>query len=179
MQSMQSGDSPQRGCVSRCASPAVLEVSSAVAACTHATGRTTVCLCSRDARACGRGDKILFAGLLELSVFGNAEAMTLDEFEAELRRRGVVITLTGMVRASALADVIGVSSRTLSNWRASGEGPPAVQIGNAWMYRLEDIHFRFFHPRESEALTARELRTQDHAARRPAAPCSKVRRSAA
>lgn len=44
--------------------------------------------------------------------------------------------------STAAATYIGVSRKTLSNWRALGEGPPYVRLGKtgSWIvYRVSDL----------------------------------------
>lgn len=45
-----------------------------------------------------------------------------------------------LLTTAAVAALIGVSEQTLRNWRASGEGPPAVTRGKMVRYRRDALH---------------------------------------
>lgn len=44
-----------------------------------------------------------------------------------------------MLRPEQFAERVGVSARTLANWRSAGIGPTYVKIGASVRYRLSDI----------------------------------------
>lgn len=49
--------------------------------------------------------------------------------------------MSKLLRESEAAKVLGVSSRTLSNWRCRGGGPDYVKMGSkAVRYRLDDLN---------------------------------------
>ncbi|WP_425408222.1 helix-turn-helix transcriptional regulator [Hyphococcus sp.] len=49
--------------------------------------------------------------------------------------------MTQLLTESEAADVLGVSPRTLSNWRCRGGGPDYVKMGSkAIRYRLDDLN---------------------------------------
>ena len=69
--------------------------------------------------------------------------ITAESLEADIRARGGSVTLVGSVTATTLADVLGVSVRTLEGWRAQGIGPPSYTSSGGssgrHFYRLSDV----------------------------------------
>jgi hypothetical protein len=56
--------------------------------------------------------------------------------------RVMIATSPGGLPSAAAASYIGVAPKTLSNWRALGEGPPYVRLGKAHariVYRVSDL----------------------------------------
>ena len=56
----------------------------------------------------------------------------------ELRALGVHVTPDNRVVANGAAKLIGVSQKTLRNWRSTGEGPPWTRAGQVW-YRVPAV----------------------------------------
>ena len=65
--------------------------------------------------------------------FANTLDKPGDAPTAALRRRLNVLNET------ELAALLGVERRTLQTWRARGEGPSFVKVGNVLMFREEDV----------------------------------------
>lgn len=56
--------------------------------------------------------------------------------------RLIIATAPGGLPSVAAAAYIGVAPKTLSNWRALGEGPPYVRLGKSHariVYRITDL----------------------------------------
>lgn len=52
---------------------------------------------------------------------------------------GTPHTIDASLRPSAAGAVLGVSPKTLSNWRCAGRGPAYARIGARIVYRLSDL----------------------------------------
>jgi len=46
----------------------------------------------------------------------------------------------GFVRVRELANMMGISKRTLRRWEAFRQGPPKIKIGRQIYYRLEAVN---------------------------------------
>jgi excisionase family DNA binding protein len=44
-----------------------------------------------------------------------------------------------LLRTAEAASYLALSPNTLRNWRSYGEGPPALKLGGAIRYRVEDL----------------------------------------
>jgi hypothetical protein len=58
------------------------------------------------------------------------------------RARVIIATAPSGLPSAAAAAYIGVAPKTLSNWRALGEGPPYVRLGKSHariVYRVSDL----------------------------------------
>ncbi len=68
-------------------------------------------------------------------------AYTAETLEREIRARGGSVTLSGSVSAATLAEVLGVSPRTIERWREMGVGPTGYRLpsGGRVFYRLVDV----------------------------------------
>jgi excisionase family DNA binding protein len=51
---------------------------------------------------------------------------------------GLVEVMT-LLHAVDVAELLGVPVGTLANWRASGKGPPYLQVGSHVRYRANDV----------------------------------------
>lgn len=58
---------------------------------------------------------------------------------AEVRRAVVEATPDGRVTTHGASVYVGVSEKTLANWRSLDRGPTFVKIGGAVTYRVEDL----------------------------------------
>jgi hypothetical protein len=59
--------------------------------------------------------------------------MTTEELERRIRAEGVAITPAGLLRERAAAQVLGVSSRTLREWRLERKPPAWRKLnGGVW-----------------------------------------------
>lgn len=47
--------------------------------------------------------------------------------------------MQNFIDARAAATRVGVSERTLSNWRSSGKGPDFYKLGGKILYKIEDL----------------------------------------
>lgn len=63
----------------------------------------------------------------------------VTELTARLEARGCWVSLDNRVREAAAANIIGLSPRTLRQWREEGRGPVFVAIGHRITYRLADL----------------------------------------
>lgn len=66
---------------------------------------------------------------------------SVESLEREIRSRGGSVTLGGSVSAATLAEVLGVSLRTIERWRELGVGPAGYRLpsGGRVFYRLVDV----------------------------------------
>lgn len=63
----------------------------------------------------------------------NAPPPDLHEIESELQASGFLVLSTGEVEAAGAAMVLGISPKTLRNWRSNLEGPPWRTVrGFSW-----------------------------------------------
>lgn len=50
-----------------------------------------------------------------------------------------MMNTTGLIRETEAAKLLGVTTRTLQNWRFRGVGPCYVKLGRAVRYKPQDI----------------------------------------
>jgi hypothetical protein len=65
--------------------------------------------------------------------------MTPEELTAILRANGFRVPYSELVPAVIVQQTLGVSARTLYDWRMLKVGPPAVSQNGRWFYRVPDI----------------------------------------
>lgn len=73
----------------------------------------------------------------------------LDALEARLSCPSSPV-LDGLLTPPMLAERIGQTERTLSEWRTRGDGPPFIRVGKTVRYRTESV---------DDWLISRELRS--------------------
>jgi predicted site-specific integrase-resolvase len=65
--------------------------------------------------------------------------MTADELKKRLQLAGFTVSVLGLITEADVADALGVARRTLQRHRLDGKGPIATQIGNRWMYSVDNV----------------------------------------
>jgi hypothetical protein len=63
----------------------------------------------------------------------------LEQLRVDLARRGVRVTLAGLLRAVDAARFLDRAPKTLRNWRNAGDGPPYTAIAGRIYYALADL----------------------------------------
>jgi hypothetical protein len=53
--------------------------------------------------------------------------------------RAVAVPPSGLMRASQLRRFLGVSDRTLANWRAANKPPHATRLNGCWYYSVAEV----------------------------------------
>jgi predicted DNA-binding transcriptional regulator AlpA len=56
------------------------------------------------------------------------------------RKRSGFNSPEGYVRERELANMLGVTARTVRRWEAMREGPPRIKISKQVFYRIEAVH---------------------------------------
>lgn len=65
--------------------------------------------------------------------------MKLDQVRGRLQSSGFIVTADDRISERAAAALIGLSPKTLRNWRSAGQGPPSVSICRRAWYPLEQL----------------------------------------
>ncbi len=65
--------------------------------------------------------------------------MTTEELLKRCRDAGIIIPPSGMVRAATAKQILGVTMRTLEEWRRADKPPKAVRLNGSWYYDVAEI----------------------------------------
>jgi hypothetical protein len=63
----------------------------------------------------------------------------LEHLRVDVARRGIRVTVAGLLRVADAARFLDRSPKTLRNWRAAGDGPTHTAIGGLVYYSLQDL----------------------------------------